>query len=778
MNTIIRKKSAAVPTADYIKAISEELSVHPRLVELLAMRGIVGKEEILDFLHPDPLRLNDPFIMTGMREAAERIKQAIRDGEKVVVYGDYDADGVCASAILSLCFKSIGADVIVHIPDRIKDGYGLNVRSIEEIIEAHTPDIIITCDCGISAINEVEHCKDLGVDIIVTDHHEPGQKLPDCIIVNPKQQGDKYPDKYLCGAGVALKLVQAITDGDFYKQFLDIAAVATIADLVPLLNENRLIVQLGLRNIAEGKYNFGLRLMLRSVGISGAISSTDIAYKIAPRINAAGRMGDAYRAFEILTSDDEAYIKSLITELDADNEKRKELCNNIYDEAVGDLAFEDMVNSRAIILCNPEWYKGVTGIAAARFTVEYHRPTFIIVDRNEDGIYKGTARGINGINIFDALSYCSDLLVEFGGHTGAAGFSIAEKNIPLFRTRINEYMQKLPTEYFLPQAEYDIEVDESECNLSLLNSLELIEPTGHGNEKPLLKLSTEQVRISPCKNPAHTSVQIGGLQTYAFNFYNKNQYLIGSGKKDIILELTAGLNGGVSGYIKAVRSENLACNDEMARANFIGLARYGSGNADYIEYKNDELSKLISDNIYGTLFICADSKSFVRMVETGKHFITCDYMTKAEPNNYTGIIVAPNLEGISFSGYERVVFVDRPPVTGVIGYIKSLCRAEIYIPHDEDMSLYASVRTDREIFATVYSAVVTHAGLASQNLTVFYKRIRPHVVNISAAQFIACFSIFCELGFFELAENTLRIKNGVRRPLNDSVFYQKLCSRE
>ena len=777
MNTIIRKKSAAAPTADYIKAISEELSIHPRLVELLAMRGIVGKEKILDFLHPDALRLSDPFIMTGMKEAAERIKQAVNDEEKIVVYGDYDADGVCASAILSLCFKSIGADVIVHIPDRIKDGYGLSVRSIEEIIETHMPDLIITCDCGISAISEVEHCKDLGVDIIVTDHHEPGQILPDCILVNPKQPGDKYPDKYLCGAGVALKLVQAITEGDFYKQFLDIAAVATIADLVPLLNENRLIVQLGLRNIAEGKYNYGLRLMLRSVGISGAISSTDIAYKIAPRINAAGRMGDAYRAFQILTSDDESQIKSLIAELDKDNERRKELCNNIYDEAVEDLAFEDMVNSRAIILCNPEWYKGVTGIAAARFTAEYHRPTFIIVDRNENGIYKGTARGISGINIFDALSYCSDLLVEFGGHTGAAGFSIAEDNIPLFRKRINEYMQNLPTEYFLPQAEYDIEVTESECNLTLLDSLELIEPTGHGNEKPLLKLSVDQVRIAPCKNPAHTSVQIGGLQTYAFNFYNKNQYLIGNGKKDIVLELTAGLNGGVSGYIKAVGSDDFTCNDEMAQANFIGLARYGSENVDYIEYKNGEISALISDNIYGTLCICADSNSFNRIMNSGARFITCDYMTKAEPNNYTGIIVAPNLESMSLAGYERIVFADKPPATGVIRYIKSTCNAEVYVPQDEDMSLYASLRTDREIFATVYSAVVAHAGLASSNLTVFYKKIRPHISDITAAQFIACLSVFCELGFFEFSENALKIKNGVRRPLSDSVFYRKLYSR-
>ena len=305
MNTVLKKKTEMIPDKEYVRRVSEELKLHPRLVELLFSRGIQGKDAINSFLNPDIARLCNPFLMKGMQEAVTRVRQAIEDGETIIVYGDYDADGVCASAILSLCFKSMGADVIVHIPSRVNDGYGLNVNSIERLIEEHNPDLIVTCDCGISGIEEVEHCRDLGVDIIVTDHHEPGNRLPDCIVVNPKQNGDEYPDKYLCGAGVALKFVQAFTGDDMYKEFFDIAAVATIADLVPLLNENRLIVQLGLKTMASGKFNFGLKLLLRSQGIGGAVTSTDIAYKIAPRINAAGRMGDAYRAFEILTSPDE-----------------------------------------------------------------------------------------------------------------------------------------------------------------------------------------------------------------------------------------------------------------------------------------------------------------------------------------------------------------------------------------------------------------------------------------------------------------------------------------
>ena len=774
MNTEIKKKSSVAVGAEYIKKLSDELGLHPRLVELLAMRGINGRQAVLSFLHPDTSALCDPFSMKGMKECVARIRSAMDAEETVVVYGDYDVDGVCASAILSLCFKLLGKDVIVHIPDRMKDGYGLSVKSIESIIEEHNPDLIITCDCGISGVKEVEHCRDLGVDIIVTDHHEPGAVLPDCVIVNPKQPGDEYPEKYLCGAGVALKLVQALA-GDVYEQFLDIAAVATVADIVPLLGENRLIVQLGLRRIADGRYNLGLRLMLKSLGLGGRVTSSDIAFRIAPRINAAGRMGDAYRAFEILTSGDEERIRSLIKEIDADNERRRALCDSVYEEAKEDLAHEDISRGRAIVLCNPEWSKGVTGIAAARFAGEYNRPTFIIVDRNENGVFKGTARGIKGVNVFEALTYCSDLLTEFGGHSGAAGFSVEEKNIPLFRDRINEYLAKLPDEYFLPCAEYDLDISVNECDEKLLSALEMLEPTGSGNEKPLLRVVTDAVRISPCKNPVHTSVQIGRLQAYAFSFYDRNQYLIGSGRKEIVFELSEGLGGGVSAYIKAVNTDKISVNDEMAQANFISLARYGSSDkAVYTTYKREDTAKLLPESIYGTLFICADGRSYERILSLGGNFVTADYMTKAERNNYSGIIVAPITDGISFANYSRIVFADRPPLSGVIAYLNSMTDAEIFIPEERTDDLYSGISGDRAVFASVYSAIIAHVASASSNVTVFYKRISHFVRGLSVKQFAACFAVFCELGFLTFGGNELKINGGVRRPLTDSRLYAAL----
>ena len=305
-------------------------------------------DQIEKFLYPNKENFYDPYLMKGMKEAVERIRTAIKNDEKVVVYGDYDADGVCATAILALYLSSQGLDVYAHIPNRVGEGYGLNNDSLDNIIEKIFPDLIITCDCGISCYDEVNHVMDLGVDIIVTDHHEIGEKIPECVVVNPKQEDCSYPYNMLCGAGVALKIVHALGGEAVMEDYLDLACVATIADLVPLLDENRLIVQLGLKQLAKGR-NIGLRELFADLEIKVPTSS-EIAYKIAPRINAAGRVGDAFRAFRMLTEKDVETVRDIIKEINQDNVKRKELCDEMYEEAVGDLAMEDMINSKAILL--------------------------------------------------------------------------------------------------------------------------------------------------------------------------------------------------------------------------------------------------------------------------------------------------------------------------------------------------------------------------------------------------------------------------------------------
>lgn len=479
------KRNDTVPDGETVQALCRTFDLHPRLAELLISRNIDTEEKVRKYLHPSIENLYDPFLMKGMQEAVERMNVAIAEQQKVVIYGDYDADGVCAASILSLYLSSRGLNVYVHIPNRVGDGYGLNVESIENIIEKCCPDLILTCDCGISGHEEVAYAMDLGVDVIVTDHHEVADIVPECIVVNPKQTDCAYPCDFLCGAGIAFKLVQALGGVESALQFADLAAVATIADLVPLLDENRLIVQLGLKKLEEGA-NFGLKLLIEDQKLTYPVHSGDIAYKIAPRINAAGRMGDAYRAFEMLTDSNTQYVRSIVNEINEDNEKRKKLCDKLYAEALTDLQYEDLIRNRSVILSNPEWEKGITGILAARLAGDFHRPAFVMVSSGD--YYKGTSRSIPGINIYELLSAVSDVLVEFGGHSQAAGFSIEEKNIPLFKSRVNEYLQTFPAELFAMHPEYDMEISESELDLPLCRALECMEPTGNSNTLSLIHI--------------------------------------------------------------------------------------------------------------------------------------------------------------------------------------------------------------------------------------------------------------------------------------------------
>lgn len=443
----------------------------------------------------------------------------------------------------------------MHIPNRVGDGYGLNNDSLEKIISAHMPDLIITCDCGISGAEEVRFALELGVDMIITDHHEVSGEIPECIVVNPKQEDCGYPFNMLCGAGVALKLVEALGSRDEMLEYTDLACVATIADLVPLSDENRLIVQFGLERINKRR-NLGLAMLFDELDLD-TVTSGDIAYKAAPRINAAGRMGDAYRAFELLTVTDVGKIKNIIDEITEDNARRKEMCDEMYSEAVGDIAFENLIDNRAIVLSHPSWEKGITGILAARLAGEYNRPVFIMV-RSGDDTFKGTCRSIDGINIHELLVYCKDILLEFGGHSQAAGFSIRPDRIDEFKSAVNEYLSSYPDEYFTPKIAYDMEISANDVKYDFVKSLELLEPTGNGNLRPLFKMEIEDMKVAACKNnQSHMSMILdSGFQIFAFNYAKLSYRLLSPGKKTIVAELQTSNYGGrqIKGIMRWLRA--------------------------------------------------------------------------------------------------------------------------------------------------------------------------------------------------------------------------------
>ncbi|MDE5592880.1 MAG: single-stranded-DNA-specific exonuclease RecJ, partial [Clostridiales bacterium] len=497
--------------------------LNTKLVELLFLRGYDNVDAIDVFLHPSVDNFYPPESMLGMNECCNRLRQAIENNERVVVYGDYDADGICASSILSLYLAEQGVEVYTHIPDRLGEGYGLNSDSVERIIENTMPDLILTCDCGISAVEEVELAKELGVDIVVTDHHEVGKVLPDCVVVNPHQSECKYPFKDLCGAGVALKIVQAMGGVQAASAYYDLAAIATVADLVSLTDENRLIVQLGLMSMTNSK-NFGVAALIDSLKLK-TVTSSDIAFRIAPRINAAGRMGSAYRAFELFTSSDPAIVSDRLQQIINANNDRKTLCDDLYAQAIELLKNEDLISRRAIVIASDKWEKGITGILAARLVGDFKRPVFILVKSGDE--YKGTCRSVEGINIYDLLSQQSDILKEFGGHNQAAGFTILPEYVNEFKSRICAALENVDINTFIPSLKYDMELLESEVNSDFAASLELLEPTGNnGNPKPLFMTKTTSLSATPLKNNINHTIlkSSGGLQFFAYNSYKLNTY--------------------------------------------------------------------------------------------------------------------------------------------------------------------------------------------------------------------------------------------------------------
>ncbi len=780
MNIRIEKRNEILASREVVKSLAATTGLNEKLVELLVLREISDVDSINKFLYPSADNLCNPFLMKGMQETVERINEAISNDEKVVVYGDYDADGVCAAAILALYLASRNLSVFVHIPNRMGEGYGLNVESLARIIENEAPDLILTCDCGISGINEVEFVQELGVDIIVTDHHEISGNVPNCVVVNPKQSECLYPDKMLCGAGVALKVIEALAGREEALQYVDLACIATIADLVPLTNENRLIVQLGLKRLNERR-NLGLNLLFDSLELKN-VSSSDVAYKVAPRINAAGRMGDAYRAFELLTSTNVSQIRKIIDEISEDNDRRKKLCDEIYSEAEGDLVFEDLSNDRAIILSHPNWEKGITGIVAARIAGDYNRPAFILV-RSADDVYKGTCRSVDGISVHDLLLYCRDLLIEFGGHSQAAGFSIVEANIPTFKRRVNEYLSRFNDEYFLPKATYDMDVQLSEISYDFVSSLSLLEPTGNGNPKPLFRLSIDNVKLAPCKSSnSHISLTFNnGLQIFAFNYSKLSYQLLGDGIKTIVTELQLSTYGGkqVKGIMRCCSPENLYVNELIVDAYPYELLRYlPADNPKYYTYMPQELDALTS-KMYGTLIIATNYDAYQEYYVRHNHHVFHEFVNPTTKNNFTRVIVAPDLENenLSLALYENIVFLSPPLSDGVISFLNSKTNARIYVPKISNQSLMLCC--DREMFANYFEAIKANQNVTAASLNGFFKTIAKTNDNLDYKQFVFCVRVFEELGIISLHKSPFQliINRGIKAELSKSQLYSYVKGR-
>ena len=456
---------------------------------LLCARGIRTGEEAQRFLNPSLSDLHDPFLLPGMEKAVALLRNAIAEGRTIMVYGDYDADGVCAASILLETLHEEGAALAYRIPSRHTEGYGLNAEAVREI--AQKAQLLITVDCGVSNVEEVALAKGLGLTVIITDHHQPPEILPKAdVVMDPLLGG--YPFPSLCGAGVALKICQALQGMAGVEKHLDLAALATVADIVPLQGENRVIVREGLPRIASTARP-GLKALISSAGLSLPFSADDIAFRLAPRLNAAGRLGDAKLGVHLLLTPDPAKAENIAGLLEQANRTRQNLEREMTASALTQLSLESLAASHVVIVSGEGWNPGLIGLTAGRLCERFHLPAIALSIRGDTAV--GSCRSIPGVHIYRVLSACADLLENFGGHEQAAGLTVKTENIPLLQVRLEEVIaSSAPEECFLPSMEYDEVVPFRTWTPKTLELLDRLEPTGCGNPPPLFLLQGAEVR--------------------------------------------------------------------------------------------------------------------------------------------------------------------------------------------------------------------------------------------------------------------------------------------
>ncbi len=513
-----------------IQLIADTLGIGFPTACLLYGRGYRTPEEASAFIRLESELFHDPFLLPDMDKAVKRIREAIENGEKIKIYGDYDVDGVTSVSILYLYLSSKGANVSYYIPNRASEGYGVNREALDGIVSDGNT-LIITVDTGVTAIAEAEHCRDLGCDMIITDHHECREELPSAVgVVNPKRPDSRYPFSSLAGVGVAFKLITAIecaidrengiNDGSFLsricREYADLTALGTVADVMPLYDENRLIVSIGL-SMMEKRTRAGIKALLESNDGSKTSSkkrnmtSTVIGFTLAPKINAAGRLASAEKAVELFLTDSEYEAEKIASELNEINKERQNEENKIVEELKARIESDpELKNSAVMVLENEGWHHGVIGIVSSRVTEKYGKPSILI--SLEDGIGKGSGRSIKGLNLVEALSYCSTLLEKYGGHELAAGLTVKEENLDAFRRKINEYaLSALGTSEPEISIDIDCELYPSEINLTQASELELLEPCGTGNPTPTFACFGLKVEeIIPLSQGKHSKIILEG----------------------------------------------------------------------------------------------------------------------------------------------------------------------------------------------------------------------------------------------------------------------------
>jgi single-stranded-DNA-specific exonuclease len=480
----------SAPDFNSAQKLSNELNIPAVASRILVSRGLTNSIEAERFLKPSLSDLFDPFLLSNMDKSVERVIKALKNNERIMIYGDYDVDGITSTAVMFLVLNRLGANVTYYLPNRLIEGYGISVDGLLEA-EKRNVNLLITVDCGITAVEEFDTARKMGIDCIITDHHEPADRLPDThAIVNAKLDGEDNPGFELSAVGIAYKFAQALyrqlgQDESELEEHLDLVALGTAADIVPMVGENRVLTKYGLEQIARTTKP-GLKALIFISGLMGQkIGTGQVVFILAPRINAIGRLGDAEQAIKLLTTKDENKASTIARILNAENQRRKSIDEQTLNEAIEQLESRiDLSKERAIVLSSRGWHQGVIGIVASRLVEKYHRPTVMIAVDGDEG--KGSARSIPGFHLYDALKECEGDLIRYGGHKYAAGLSIAPEKIDSFRKNLNRVSSKmLSEEDLIPKLGIDSEIEVEIIDDDLVNVLEKFAPFGPQNMRPV-----------------------------------------------------------------------------------------------------------------------------------------------------------------------------------------------------------------------------------------------------------------------------------------------------
>lgn len=737
--------------------ISINCGITFNIARLLFYREINTVEKAKEFLSPGKDKFYNPFDFKLMQDAVDRIEKAKLCSEKVVIFGDYDVDGICAVATLKGALKIYGIDAEVFVPER-EEGYGINIEKFKNTKDGRKVDLLITVDCGISEYEKIEIIKNSGTDVIVTDHHEPPAVLPECIVLDPKINDSGYKFDGLCGAGVAFKLSQALI-GEKAYQFLDYVALATVADNMDLISENRSIVVEGLK-IFNNNIRLPFKYLINENGKK--ITAQTFAFSIGPRVNAGGRMGDALSALKLFTSEDEKEIFDLTVKLNFYNTSRQNECDNIYREAKQVIIDKKLYKNPVILVEKDSWSTGFIGIVASKLVEEYSRPVIVFAGDGEN--FKGSARSVDGFNILNVITECSEFLTNFGGHSQAAGVSVKQCDFERFS---DKFISIVKDKYARFEAKASIAVDwkvDKPFDTKFVRELDLLEPFGIGNRKPLFAVEVDGVELKPLKlGSPHFSFKHEYLEILHFNGEKEVETLSYPNKKTVIFELNRSVFKGkesIKGYLKNViyNYDDFSVFLVEILKNELKKTLLGQNkDVSFVQYDKD----LVKDG-YGDLYLISNPENIEKypaLKNLKKTIFTAEGL-----NGKNALIVSPKEIPL---GYSRVIYLDNP---------LSILDSELQTLVVKDLSgkgFLDKVSTDRTDFAESFNYIMSMEGED-------YYSARKKMFSLNSEynpyQTAFAFEVFSELGFFENKNGVLRRNYNTKSVLTNSKLYDKILN--